>query len=550
MIKVLRRTVMEVLVKAQKEVMTGNHAIARGLVEAGLELAAACPGTPGSEILPGIVRFGREEHRKVYAEWSVNERCAFEAAFGAALEGGRAACAMKQTGLNVAFPSLLKGKGKALKGALVVVSCDDPGSRTSQTEQDTRLLATLFGIPVFDPASPKEAGDVAYHALTYSFEHKTPVILRATHRVSHASEAVPLYSAGERKVVLEEGIQMGRGGKLGIIASGMSCSPAFDILNEMHLEESVSLYKVIKVFPPDPSLFEFVKSVDKALVIEETDAVLEELAGHGDKVRGRRNGFVPGEGELTYDVVRGIIERVLNESGSPAGGGERFEPDPSIRGEREVVSPDAHPPLVCAGRPRGLSLHAMKQVFPEAVFTGGMGCSGLGAIMGAVDTCLDPGGTVNLAAGLHDTFLQDGSLVPVIASVTGSTFFHDCLASLYDAACKEKRFILVIMDNSATAMAGLRPTPQTGVRVDGTCAPPITIEEIIGSFGIKFVRIVDSGNAPLMSDTLKEAYFFLKDEGKFPAVIIARGEYPLLFCESKEPTFDPPVLAEATVKDG
>jgi indolepyruvate ferredoxin oxidoreductase alpha subunit len=70
-----------------KEVMIGNFAMARGLVEAGLELAAAYPGTPSSEILPGIIEFNRRENRNIHAEWSTNERCAMEVAFGAALSG-------------------------------------------------------------------------------------------------------------------------------------------------------------------------------------------------------------------------------------------------------------------------------------------------------------------------------------------------------------------------------------------------------------------------------------------------------------------------------
>ncbi len=193
--------------KTGAEVMIGNYAIARGFVEAGIELAAAYPGTPSSEILPGIVEFKRRENMNIHTEWSVNERCALEVAFGAALSGHNAVCMMKQVGLNVAFPGLLKGRKKDLKGAFVIVSCDDPGPQSSQTEQDTRLLATFFGIPVFDPASPAEAADIAYYAVQYSAEHKVPVIIRPTHRVSHAREAIPLYPVGKRTVTLQEGVQ-------------------------------------------------------------------------------------------------------------------------------------------------------------------------------------------------------------------------------------------------------------------------------------------------------------------------------------------------------
>src|SRR5512133_1137673 len=116
----------------RQEVVIGNHAIARGLVEAGVELAAAYPGTPSSEILPGIVEFKKLEKKEIHTEWSTNEKCALEVAFGAASMGKKSACFMKQVGLNVAFPSLMKGLEKKIDGGFVVVCCDDPGPQSSQ----------------------------------------------------------------------------------------------------------------------------------------------------------------------------------------------------------------------------------------------------------------------------------------------------------------------------------------------------------------------------------------------------------------------------------
>ncbi|MBA4418096.1 MAG: indolepyruvate oxidoreductase [Syntrophus sp. (in: bacteria)] len=508
-----------IVLKTQVEVMIGNYAIARGFVEAGLDCAAAYPGTPSSEIIPGIIEFNKREQGNIYIEWSVNERCAFEVAFGAALVGKQAVCIMKQVGLNVAFPSLLKGKNKAIKGAFVIVSCDDPGPQSSQTEQDTRLIAALFGIPVFDPASPKEAGDTAFYALKYSFEHKVPVILRSTHRVSHAREAIPVFPAGARKVLLNQGVQIGKGSKLGIIASGMSCSLAIDVLEELGVEENVSLYKAVQIFPPDPSMNDFVRDMEKILVIEETDAVLEGLIDKGDKVFGRRNRYVPGEGELTYDAVKGIIERVLDEMGLRK---ERFLPDNAIKEALATIEFSARPPKLCAGCSHRASFYAMKRAFPDAVFPGDIGCYTLGISMGAVDTCLDMGSGVNFAAGFYDTFNQDNNLIPILASIGDSTFFHACLTPLYDAALKGKRFILVIMDNSTTAMTGMQPTPQQGKTADGTLTRPIRIEDVIEGFGIDFLRIVDPYDIPLMIETVREAYAHLEGKGKTPAVIIAR----------------------------
>ena len=93
------------------EVMIGNQAIALGLVEAGLQVAAAYPGTPSSEILPAVIDFKKRYEKDIHIEWSVNERVALEVAIGAAMAGKKAACMMKQVGLNVAFHPLYQGRG-------------------------------------------------------------------------------------------------------------------------------------------------------------------------------------------------------------------------------------------------------------------------------------------------------------------------------------------------------------------------------------------------------------------------------------------------------
>ena len=554
--------------KAPAEVMMGNFAIARGLVEAGLELAAAYPGTPSSEILPGIVEFNKREKGKIHAEWSTNERCALEVAFGAALSGKKAACMMKQVGLNVAFPSLMRGRGKRIEGALVIVSCDDPGPQSSQTEQDTRLLCTLFNIPVFDPASSKEAGDVAYYALNYSFEHKTPVILRSTHRVSHAREAIKLFPPGTRKVSLAEGVSFvprpSSLGKFGIIASGMSYSIAMDVISDFGLAKDIPIYKVLQLsalsslLPPppvssiqnrellsifnsmpsapcplpsslpstpqhlDPSLIDFTGRMGKVLVLEETDWVLEALLDSGDKILGRRNGYVPDAGELTYDVVRSVVERIIEEMEI---GGKVFVPDSHIEEALQGVTFPPRPPKLCAGCSHRASFHAMNYAYPEAIFPGDIGCYTLGIAQGAVDTCIDMGSGVTLAGGFYDTFSQDGNFIPIIASVGDSTFFHACMPPLYDAVEKQKRFILIIMDNSTTAMTGMQPTPQSGITADGTPTNSLKIEDIVRGLGIEFLRVLDPYDVPLMIQTIHEAYRYLsapRSTHKSPAVIIAR----------------------------
>jgi indolepyruvate ferredoxin oxidoreductase alpha subunit len=553
--------------------MVGNYAIARGFVEAGIELAAAYPGTPSSEILPGIIEFKKREKTTIHTEWSTNERCALEVAFGAALNGKKTVCLMKQVGLNVAFPGLLKGRKKTVKGAFVIVSCDDPGPQSSQTEQDTRLLAVLYGIPVFDPASPTEAADIAYYAVQYSAEHKVPVIVRSTHRVSHARESIPLYPIGKRKVTLQEGIQNQSSvvsrqqtaspvspnvelnpqfaGKLGIVASGMSYSIAMDVIAELGLADTIPVYKVVQLsadnnsrspvagrqqtiagrrssvvsrqkvtiksttpnaelpVSPNSELLAFVDHIDKALILEETDIVIEALIGDSKKVFGRRNGYVPVAGELTYDIIRDIIAKIVNETKIAK---IQIAPDRAIEETLKGVHVEPRPPKLCAGCPHRASFYAMRYAFPEAVFPGDIGCYTLGIAQGAVDTCLDMGSGITVASGFHDTYVQDGALIPIIASTGDSTFFHACLASLYDAVRKQKRFILVIMDNGTTAMTGMQPTPQTGVTADGTYTHAMKIEDVVKGLGVGFLRILDPYDIPLMISTIKEAYEYLSDQ--------------------------------------
>ena len=566
------------------EVMIGNYSIARGLVEAGLELAAAYPGTPSSEIIPGIIEFNKREKGHIHAEWSTNERCAFEVAFGAASIGRRAACMMKQVGLNVAFPSLLGARRKKIKGGFIIICCDDPGPQSSQTEQDTRLISALLNIPVFDPSSPKEAGDAAYYAMEYSYEHKVPVIVRSTHRVSHARENITLYPIGTRKVTLDEGIggaedrrqkiedrgekegteeSMERraesveenqretrnaqretitnhsitqslnhpspithhpSAKFGIVASGMSFSIAVDVIFELNLTRLIPIYKVIKVNPVDPEMYDFVDNIDRVLVLEETDSVLEAMIHRGDKVFGRRNGYVPNAGELTYDIIRGIIEQIVEETGME---GRAFSLDHSIEEALKEIPFPPRPPRLCAGCSHRASFFAMRHAFPEAIFPGDIGCYTLGISMGAVDTCIDMGGGVNLASGFYNACNQDGTFTPILASIGDSTFFHAGMEPLYDAVKTRKRFIFMIMDNSTTAMTGMQPTPQTGITADGTKTHSIKIEDIVKGFGVDFLKIIDPYNISLMVETLREAHAYLTSDNHSahkPAVIIARRE--------------------------
>ena len=170
-----------------QEYVMGNGAIALGALAAGVNLVSGYPGTPSSEIVETISKY---PHDGVHLEWSVNEKAAMEVAASAAYGGARTMVTMKQVGLNVAADPLMSLAYVGVKGGMVVVSADDPGPISSQTEQDTRRFADFARIPVFDPSSPEEAYEMIQDAFSYSEKYKTPVLFRPTTRVCHAYASI------------------------------------------------------------------------------------------------------------------------------------------------------------------------------------------------------------------------------------------------------------------------------------------------------------------------------------------------------------------------
>src|SRR3990172_5754951 len=168
-----------------REFMSGNEATARGAWEAGVEVAAAYPGTPSTEILEKLAGLPG-----VYAEWSTNEKVALEAAFGASLTGRRALTAMKHVGLNVASDTLMTLGLVGAKAGLVIAVSDDIGFASSQNEQDSRFWGRFVHLPVLEPADAAEAYAMTRDAFSISERFQVPVILRLTTRVSHVKRVI------------------------------------------------------------------------------------------------------------------------------------------------------------------------------------------------------------------------------------------------------------------------------------------------------------------------------------------------------------------------
>jgi indolepyruvate ferredoxin oxidoreductase alpha subunit len=546
-------------------VLLGNEAIARGIVEAGCHFMASYPGTPSSEILPGVVRFKEEEGLDTYIEWSINEKVAFENALATAYTGKRAAVCMKQVGLNVATDPLMSSAYIGVVGGFVIISCDDPGPHSSQTEQDSRFHGMFAKVPVLDPSSPQEAKEMVPYAFELSERYQIPVILRPTLRICHARQSIsfgPIRGI-DRKADFEKNpgrwsatprfrftlhrelnkkLDDIRGefnqredlnhlqnpkdeSTLGIIGAGVSYAILQDVLTERGMEDLIPLLKISTPYPlPTRIVDRFMAQYDHILLLEEPEPVIELQIEDKSKIFGRLNGTVPGEGELLPQTIARILGDLCHRLSIPWD--ETME---SRELEKLVMGLDLpiRRPSLCSGCPHRAAFYAMKRAFPNAIFPSDIGCYTLGMNLNAVDTCHDMGASITFASGFYQAYHQDGRNLPIIATIGDSTFYHSGPPGLLNAVYNGSRFVLVILDNEITAMTGMQPTPEHGITANGHLGRALSLEGlVINPYDIKgFMR------------ELRRAVTYTREPDGGVAVIISR--HPCITHKRDQPLITP-----------
>ena len=517
-----------------KQYLMGNGAIAMGALAAGVGLAAGYPGTPSSEIIDVLSKNAGDG---VHVEWSVNEKAAMEVAAAAAYSGVRAIVTMKQMGLNVAADPLMCLAYVGVKGGLVVVSADDPGPISSQTEQDSRRFADFARIPVFDPASPEEAYQMVQDAFELSEKFGTPVILRPTTRVCHAYAAIDVPDRAAASVsrtgegfvkdagrwVIFPRLSFANHGKIearnpeigralsayrfnsaegdadekAVVASGISYAYVKECLRGL---PGIRLIRVATAFPlPEDFLLRALDGVGAVLVFEELSPYIEErllqLAGKHAlplKVSGKLDGALPHNGEYSAEIASRALNRFLGlETG---GAGTDVSDAPPL---------PARPPVLCAGCPHRASFYAVKQAMKgrKAVFCGDIGCYTLGNAqpLDMVDTCLCMGAGITMAQG----FAHTDPAVTAFAFVGDSTFFASGMTGVVNALYNEADMVLCVLDNATTAMTGHQPHPGTGRNIMRHMVEKVDIASVLRGMGVREVETVDPLNLEKSVETVR-----------------------------------------------
>lgn len=511
-----------------KKLLMGNEAIAFGALCAGVGMVAGYPGTPSTEVLETVAK-NRPEG--VYVEWSINEKAAMEVAAGASYAGMRSMVTMKQVGLNVATDPLMSLAYVGIKGGMVIVVADDPGPISSQTEQDTRHFAAFSKLPVFDPATPEEAYEMIGDAFALSEEYGTPVLFRPTTRICHSCATIdvkdftppavpggfqkdprwvifPRLSFENHKKIEARNAQLSHTlsdyrfntlsgvGRKGVAAGGVSYAYAKEALGE----NDPRFLKVGTPFPfPEKLALSFLRSVDEVLVLEELDPVIEReltyLCGKyhlNVNIRGKLTGDAPNAGEYSAKTAAKMFRNYLGIEAPECT--QTAPPALAVR-----------PPVLCAGCPHRASFYAVKQAMKgkKAVFSGDIGCYTLGNAMplDMVDTCLCMGADVTIAQGLHRAEPDAINF----AFIGDSTFFASGIPGVINAVYNGTDIVLIVLDNSNTAMTGNQPHPGIGVTMMGEAHTPVSIEKILRAIGLETVICADPMNQKSAVDAVKRA---------------------------------------------
>lgn len=507
-----------------KELMLGNKAVARGLYEAGCKVISSYPGTPSTEITEEAAAYN-----EIYCEWAPNEKVALEVAHGATLGGVRAACAMKHVGLNVAADPLFTISYQGLNAGLVVCVADDPGMHSSQNEQDSRHYAIAAKLPMLEPSDSEESRVFVKKAFEMSEKFNTPVLLKMVTRVAHSQSVVDTeervepdrvpYVKDPAKVMMtlnsrnahirvEERtkalieyaestelnrVELGEDTSEGIITDSTSYQYAREVLGD-----KVSILKLGMINPlPEKLIKDFAQKVDKVIVLEELDPIIENHCKQlGIKVAGKDT--FPICGEFSQNIVRKCLgmkepEHITIEENVPA-----------------------RPPVMCAGCPHRGIFYILKK--KKCMVYGDIGCYTLGAVapLNAMDLNVCMGASCSGLHGFNKAIGEEAESNSV-GVIGDSTFIHSGMTGITDISYNMSNSTVIILDNSITGMTGHQQNPTTGKNLRGEPAGKVDLEALCRALGFNRVRVVDPYDLKAVEEAVTEEL-----AAKEPSIIISR----------------------------
>lgn len=518
------------------EIVMGNTAVVRAMIEAGTRVVTSYPGSPTPEIASAIAAIEKEK-RPFYFEFSTNEKVATEVAYGAAVNGHLSTVFFKSVGLNVASDTFVQLNLMNITGGMVVILGDDPGANSSQNEQDNRHFARMSYTPVFEPANPTEVYLFYKAAARLAQNMQIPVILRLTTHVCHAKEKVnfsgwaPVDYDYSPKFNVKNGPYMpltslvfpmkrralenlkalslisakdamhasidNNNSQRGIITYGLPCLSLLDVLENRAIQPDI--LKLGMVYPLQKEIIkEFLLKHREVYVLEELDDIIEAevkriaFENRIDVIIHGKTDTESWVGEYTADKVSLILGKIWPDMAAPV--------QNKLSKAMEVP---ARPAQMCPGCGHRSAFYAIKQALSDNdIKVADIGCHTLGFMppynMGELLMCM--GASTGIGAGLS-LFNKERRVVCFLGD---STFFHAGIPGIINALFNRHNITLIVMENGTTAMTGHQDHAATG-RNFNEITEKIPVRSVLEGLGVKNIFEIDTYQQAKLTDMVKEA---------------------------------------------
>lgn len=537
-----------------------NEVIVRAALESDVKVVAFYPGSPVSEVLDTFFQIA--DRFDIKMEVATNEKVALEIVAGASMAGQRSLTAMKSVGLNVASDTFFSLGYTGINKGCVLIVADDPFCHSSQTEEDGRFFPAYAYIPMLEPTDPVETKEMVKVAFGLSEEFNTVVVIRTTTRINHQSTVVPLeplnrtpfnkksfrafeknYStvgskARELKLKLLEKIRkieekfesspfnMVHEGvaDIGIITAGASYNYVMETIERLGVNPPI--LKLGTTYPlPKRLISNFIKGLKKVIVVEELSPYLEmrmtALAKDFNpslEIIGKGSGHFSEAFEYDVPIVMRAFTAIFNKS-PELDYGEIMR----VRSELKTILTDRIP-VFCPGCPHRASFWALQKALAgqenKIALMNDIGCYSMLLLNRKIypkihpdDLLLCMGASLGVGSGVSQAATEK-----VISLIGDSTFFHASLPGIVNICNNNEDIIVLILDNSVTAMTGQQPNPGTGYGPGRLPKTKIDIEQVVKGVGFKQVIIINPFDTKNAIPPLRQA---LKNPG--PTVIISRG---------------------------
>jgi indolepyruvate ferredoxin oxidoreductase alpha subunit len=502
-----------------KNVLSGNAAIARGFYEGGGTVASSFPGSPTVEIMHIL----NTEYEDIYSEFSVNEKVALEVGIGSSFAGARTMVSMKHVGMNICADPLMTFTQTRINGGFVLVTGDDPGMLSSQNEQDNRIFGKFAHMPILDPSDSQESKDFVKCGLEMSEKFNAPFMLRITSRLCHSRSIVKLEERKEhefsgfsgkledygmippntfqKQYDMKESLERlskyadeweinfldeKTGSGVLVITSGL----IYQNLKELDLD--IDIFKLGMIYPlPINKLKELSGKYERIIVIEEMMPFIEnELKINGIDCIGKEVFSFTGELN-TEDIEIGLFEAGV------------IEEKKNLTGSTEATI--ARIPMFCAGCPHRPVFDILKKA--KASVIGDIGCYSMAVLppLSILNSIISMGASIGIMKGMSKAYTMAGKKEPLVAVIGDGTFYHSGMPSMLNMLHNldpDYNMTLIVLDNGTTAMTGGQTNAGTG-RFGQNYDMNVSIENIIKTMGFERVKIADQFNYKEASETIK-----------------------------------------------